>query len=92
MIANPSRLTHTPTQQVVAPVSHDEPLIKLLQGKYKGIYLNPCFLKTILETIDRMVHENMVDTVVSEIVDAAIQGSISGVGDHDEYEITLELE
>jgi hypothetical protein len=49
-------------------------------------------LKTILETIDRMVHENMVDTVVSEIVDAAIQGSIRGVGDHDEYEITLELE
>jgi hypothetical protein len=92
IIANPFRLAHAPKPPENVSVSHDAPLFKLLQEKYKGIYLNPCFLKTIVETIDRMVHENMVDAVVSDIVDSAIQRALRESDAMDEFDITLSLE
>ena len=94
MIANPYRLVppRPPESSEPAPISHDDALRRLLQEKYQGIYLNPWFLKKILQTIDRMVHENIVDTVVSDIVDSAIQGALRDSDAKDEFEITLSLE
>ena len=93
MIANPYRLVppRPPESTVMeAPrASHDEALIRLLQEKYQGIYLNPCFLKTILQTIDRMVQDNLIERMVSDMVEGILHGAITDTLRHDEIHIPV---
>jgi len=91
MIANPYRLSSRPPESSEpTPVSHDDALLRLLQEKYQGIYLNPWFLKTILQTIDRMVHDNERERMVSELVECILHGAITDTLRHDEIHIPVE--
>jgi len=92
MIANPYRLVppRPPESSEPVPVSHDDALLRLLQEKYQGIYLNPWFLKTILQTIDRMVTDNERERLISEMVDRILHDAITDTLRHDEIHIPVE--
>ena len=92
MIANPYRLVppRPPESSEPTPISHDDALRRLLQEKYQGIYLNPWFLKKILQTIDRMVHDNERERLISELVEGLLHGAITDTVRHDEIHIPVE--
>jgi hypothetical protein len=76
LIANPYRLlseaTSHPTSHPTATIPYETQLMNLIQDKYKGVYLNPCFLKQVIQTIDQMVQGNIIDSVVEDLVQDAI--------------------
>ena len=90
LIANPYRLLKETKTYPKISVSCDTQLIQWIQEKYKGIYLNPCFLTQIIQQIDTMVQDNLIDSVVDDIVTQSIEGALTDVQRDNEIHIPLE--